>query len=361
MSNDAALAADLSQATLALCAIPSVTANERVIADELERRVRAMPGVRVRRIGESVVAEIGSGLLIALFGHSDTVRPASDQPLEISGGRVYGCGASDMKGGLAVMLALLQEASRGAFSRVHLRCVFYDREEGPAQESGIIPLLQGSDAVDTGAVLALCLEPTDNRIEAGCVGGLHAAVKFLGKRAHSARPWQGDNAIYKSIALLTTLRDRPRRAVEVDGLTFYEVINATMAATDNSRNVVPDRYTLNLNFRFAPGRNTDDAIAELRALVPPEAELEITDIAPAGAVRLDEPKLAAWIARRALAVDAKQAWTDVARLCARGIAAVNFGPGATAEAHQARESIAIDALVTHHLAMRDLLTDGAKP
>jgi succinyl-diaminopimelate desuccinylase len=306
-----------------------------------------------------VLADAGSGpSLIALFGHSDTVRPASDQPLRIDGERLYGCGASDMKGGLAVMLALLAEAARGDFPQVTLRCIFYDREEGPAHESGLIPLLEGEDAVDRGVELALCLEPTDNRVEAGCVGGLHARVSFIGRRAHSARPWQGRNAIYEAIDLLTTLRDRPRRAVEIGGLTFYEVVHATMAATDNARNVVPDRFTLNINMRFAPGRDPEDAIAELRALMPSGAEVEIVDVAPSGAVRLDQPRLAAWIKRQHIAVDAKQAWTDVARLASRGVAAVNFGPGATAEAHQARESIAIDALVAHHLAMRDLLSHG---
>jgi succinyl-diaminopimelate desuccinylase len=344
----------LAETTLALCAIPSVTRDERAIADALEQRVRALAGVRVQRIGESVVAEVGRGPVIALFGHSDTVRAASDQPLAIDGDRVYGCGASDMKGGLAVMLELLAEAAADAPAST-LRCVFYDREEGPAAESGLIPLLEGGDAVDREVVLALCLEPTDNRIEAGCVGGLHARVGFRGRRAHSARPWQGDNAIYKSIDLLTALRDRPRRAVEIDGLVFYEVLSATLAGTDNSRNVVPELFTLNLNFRYAPGRSADDAIAELRAFVPADAELEIIDIAPAGAVRLDEPRLRAWIARCKLPIAAKQAWTDVARLSARGVAAVNFGPGATAEAHQARESISAAALAEHHAALHELL------
>ena len=353
-------ARSLAETTLALCGIASVTGHERAIADELERRARSL-GASVRRVGESVVAEIGSGATVALFGHSDTVKPASDQPLELRDGRVYGCGASDMKGGLAVMLALLADAKAGLFPGVRLRCVFYDREEGPASESGILPLLDGEEAVDRGVELALCLEPTDNRVEAGCVGGLHARVSFLGQRAHSARPWQGKNAIYEAIALLTTLRDRPRRAVEIDGLTFYEVVNATMASTENSRNVVPDRFVLNLNMRYAPGRSDADAIAELRAMIPSGAGVEIIDVATSGAVRLDEPRLRAWIARNAVTVEAKQAWTDVARLAGRGVAAVNFGPGNTAEAHQARESISVELLAAHHLLLRDLLTVGEKP
>lgn len=353
MSIEAELAQRLAQTTLALCAIPSITGDERAIADELERRIRALPNVTCQRIGESLVAEYGRGPVLALFGHSDTVRPAADQPLGIEGDRVFGCGSSDMKGGLAVMLELLAEASRGAFEGQRLRCVFYDKEEGPAEASGILPLL--NTGVDRDVDLALCLEPTDNRVEAGCIGGIHARVVFAGRRAHSARPWQGKNAIYEAIDLLTTLRDRPRRAVEIEGLTFYEVMNATLASTDNSRNVIPDRFTLNVNFRFAPGRTSDDALAELRATVPPNTEVHVEDIAPSGAVRLSHPRLQAWIARRRLGVASKQAWTDVARLAARGVAAVNFGPGATAEAHQARESISIAALLEHHLALRDLL------
>jgi len=352
----------LADTTLALCAIPSVTGAERAIADDLERRARAMAGVRVQRVGDSVVAEIGLGATLALFGHSDTVRPATDQPLEIAGDRVFGCGASDMKGGLAVMLELLAEASRGEHRGVRLRCVFYDKEEGPADESGILPLLSEPAPVDHDVTLALCLEPTDNQIEAGCVGGLHARVAIPGKRAHSARPWLGENALHAAAPLLAALGKRDRTIVHAQGLTFFEVLSATQAATESSRNVVPDRFVLNLNYRFAPGKGSPIAIEELKAFVAehaPAALVEIVDVAPSGDVRLDEPNLAAWIAAQKLPVAAKQAWTDVARLTSRGLAAVNFGPGETAQAHQARESISIAALAAHHHAMRALLQQMA--
>ncbi|MEO6951391.1 MAG: succinyl-diaminopimelate desuccinylase [Polyangia bacterium] len=357
------MAQRLADTTLALCSIASVTGNERVIADELERRLRALPSVHVQRAGDSVVAEIGEGPVVALFGHSDTVKPAEDQPLGIEGDRLFGCGASDMKGGIAVMLELLTEASRGEHRGVRLRCVFYDKEEGPADESGLIPLLTEPAPVDRDVVLALCLEPTDNRVEAGCVGGLHARVTVPGQRAHSARPWQGKNALHAAAELLAALRDLQRREVVIDGLTFYEVMSATQASTDNSRNVVPDRFVLNLNYRFAPGRESSSAITELRGFVGthvPGATIDIIDLAPSGAVRLDQPALKAWIASRGLVVAAKQAWTDVARLTSRGIAAVNFGPGDTAQAHQARESISIAALELHHEAMRTLLSTVAQ-
>lgn len=364
-SADEGLFAWLAAETLTLCRIPSVTGDEAAIADYLQARCRELgPGLQVWRCGNSVLARSGAGArpLVGLFGHSDTVRPAADQPLRIdyaagnaageATGRVYGCGASDMKGGLAVMLRLVADAA--ALGK-DLLCVFYDKEEGPASESGMVPLCEREAALFGGIAVALCLEPTDNLIHAGCVGSLQATVTVPGRRAHSARPWQGQNAIYAALPLLTRLAALGRREVVVDGLRFYEVLTATQARTENSRNVVPDRFLLNLNYRFAPGKTPQAAEAELRELVGPDYALELLDAAPAGSVQLCHPLLAAWLQKSALAVEAKQAWTDVARLTALGLAAVNFGPGDTAQAHQANESVAIPALAQSYKALRALL------
>lgn len=379
---DDALGRWLAEETLRLCAIPSVTGAEGPIADDIEARCAALPGVRVRRMGNAIIAD-GPGrprpprrARIVLCGHSDTVRPAARQRLEISDGRVYGCGASDMKGGLALMLALLAEANTLA---VDLRCIFYDREEGPANESGILPLCASDQHFFGRTRVALCLEPTDNRVEGGCLGGIHAQVVIPGTRAHSARPWQGKNAIYRALPLLSRLAAFPRREHVVDGLTFYEVLTVTQVSTDNSRNVVPDRVTLNVNYRYPPNRDPVRAEVALESYLA-EAALEtldeaddpqdlpnpddplrgvrvtVVDHAPPGWVRVHRPHLASWIARRGLTVAAKQAWTDVARLTALGLTAANFGPGETAQAHQADESIPIANLVTGYRALHDLLT-----
>lgn len=358
------LALALAEDTLSLCRVPSETGDESAIAALLQARCAAVcaPG-HVRRVGNTVWARgpLRPGRpLIALFGHSDTVRPATRQRLEIDrdAGRVYGCGASDMKGGLAVMLRLLAEAD--VLPGAGLLCVFYDKEEGPASESGLLPLLADGAPLLRGAEgpidLAFCLEPTDNRIHAGCVGGLQARVEARGRRAHSARPWQGENAIYAALPLLTKLRDLPRREVVVQGLPFYEVMTATQAATVNSRNVVPDSLVINVNYRFAPGKSMETARAELRDFIGPGYGIEVVDEAPSGRVCLDQPLLRAWQAALGLEVEAKQAWTDVARLTDLGLAAVNFGPGDTAQAHQADESASMAALAQSYRALRQLLT-----
>jgi succinyl-diaminopimelate desuccinylase len=102
---------------------------------------------------------------------------------------------------------------------------------------------------------------------------------------------------------------------------------------------------MNLNYRFAPGKSLEAAQEEVRALVAGRAEVEFTDIAPSGRVCTDNPWFKKLLALTGLPAAAKQAWTDVARLSAFGVDAINFGPGETAQAHQQNESVSIPALV----------------
>jgi succinyl-diaminopimelate desuccinylase len=342
-------AEELAQRTLELCLIPSETGNEARIAafvEELCRTATAGAGL-LHRIGNSVICDPCSGdsrwqglPTVALVGHLDTVRCAPDQRYEISDGRVYGCGASDMKAGVAVMLSLLDRWLELRSARPVW--LFYDAEEGPYEENGLEPVLQSGLLPHLD--FALVLEPTDGLVQLGCMGTLHARVTVRGKRAHSARPWQGENALQRVIPLLERLSSLERRPVHFGELTFYEVITATRARTFNSLNVVPDAVELNLNARFAPGRTAEDAEDEVRRLVGDLGEVVLADSAPAGDVHLDHPLLVEWQRREGLVFGPKQAWTDVARLTSRGIPAVNYGPGETAQAHQANEWCSIASL-----------------
>lgn len=338
----------LAELTRFLCSIPSETGEEKEIADRVEARCRELaPADSITRIGNSVVCapEAGGGVpTVALVGHLDTVRCAEAQPVEVREGRVYGCGASDMKAGVAVMLALLEE--RAALSAARPVWIFYDREEGPHEENGLEPVLQSG--VVPPLDLALVLEPTDMSIQMGCMGTMHAAVRVRGRRAHSARPWQGENALYRLVPLLERLERQERKEVAFGELTYYEVTVPTQVHTENSKNVVPDVVTLNVNVRFAPGNTAEQAERELRALVGDLGEVEVFDRAPAGDVYLDHPLIEPWREREGIPVQCKQAWTDVARFTERGIAAVNFGPGETAQAHQAGEWCSIESLEFVH-------------
>lgn len=332
---------NLAQLTYDLVSIPSVTKQEAKICDYVEKWVRTtLPGVACSRHGNSLIVyppQTGDKPVIGLFGHLDTVPQSDTQPVEIRDGKIYGCGASDMKGGLALMMAALERYESHACDLV---AVFYDREEGPYEDNGLRELMDGMPPMD----FALVLEPTNNVICGGCMGGMHVKVTFAGKRAHSARPWQGQNAIYRALPFLTKLRDRPRREQTVEGLTFYEVMTATMAHTANTGNLVPDKFEVNVNIRFCPENTDKAALADLANFVGDSATMEVTDVCASGKVCITDPIIQDWIDTCSLKVEPKQAWTDLARLTSEGIHCVNFGPGNPARAHQALEWIDESAL-----------------
>jgi len=336
----------LVETLLWLCTIPSPIGEERALCDAVEQRLRHL-GLLVRRIGDSLVVEVRRdprGPRVLLAGHLDVVRTEHDGLPRIEGNRLYGPGASDMKSGLALMIELIEA---GAVSRaaVDLTMVFYAREEGPFVENELGDVLR--EAPELGhADLAVCLEPSDNKLQLGAVGSLHAEVSFVGKTAHSARPWQGDNAIHKAGTFLTELAALAPRDTVIDGLLYRTVTTATLAQGGRGRNIVPDRFQLNVNHRFAPGVAVEEAEQQVEALVAGRAELKFVDRSPSAPPFATHPLVRALEASGVVAVEPKQAWTDVARFAALGVPAVNFGPGEQAQAHQRNEWTSLDKLVT---------------
>ncbi|MGC4000533.1 MAG: succinyl-diaminopimelate desuccinylase [Anaeromyxobacter sp.] len=344
------LGESLAIRTEALCGVRSVIGEERALCDRVEAWARArFPAVR--RVKDSLVVQVDGPATpgrprLALCGHLDTVPiPAADagHPPRREGGRLVAPGSSDMKGGLAVMMELAERLPRAA-RFADLVLVFYAREEGPFLENELGDVLREADELG-GTDLALCLEPTDNVLQLGCVGSIHGTVVFDGRSAHSARPWQGENAVHRAGALLAALHARAPREAVSGGLTYREVMSVTRIEGGRARNVVPDRCTLNVNYRFAPDKALDAAAAELVALGQAHgAKVELTDLSPACPAYADHPLVRRLAERTGAPLEPKQAWTDVARLAAAGIPAVNFGPGATAQAHQQGEWVALDAL-----------------
>jgi succinyl-diaminopimelate desuccinylase len=347
---------DLAERTLQLCQIRSPIGEEAEIAAYVARETSG------QRIGNAVVCGGVSGArpAVLLAGHLDTVPiQEGDFPARRENGRVFGRGASDMKGALAVMIELWRRLDRGALP-LELVLLFYDREEGPIAQNGLLPILERRPDLKKVS-LALCLEPTDLGLQLGCCGSMHATLSFLGRSAHSARPWQGENAIHKAGALLSHLAGQAPREVRVGELLYREVMSATRIEGFTGRNVVPARCDLNLNFRFAPGRTVEDAEREVMALAQRfGATAVVTDRAPAGPAILDNPLLQEFRAVTAAPIEAKQAWTDVAQLARVGIPAANFGPGEQAQAHQGGESCPEPAL-ERALAMLERFLREAVP
>ena len=354
----------LVESMMTLLRIPSVTGDEQAIATHLEKWARScknLPADDIVRHGNSLIlgAPDDQRPCVALVGHLDTVPPAAGngEPFRDED-RIVGLGASDMKGSIAVMQALLETLDLASLP-FNLMLVLYDREEGPYNDNGLQPLLDHYEIL-RDIDLAIAMEPTDNTLQLGCMGGIQARITFRGKAAHSGRPWQGENAIHKAGPFLNTLRQRAYREVEVEGLTFREAASVTMAQGGRAKNVIPDVFELNLNFRFAPEapipRAIEAATEEIRRLAQ-DAEVEILDISPPGPVPMHNPILEHLHSLTQLPIQPKQAWTDVARLAAHGIDAINFGPGFGAQAHQAGEWISLDAMVQAYEILHRMLTE----
>lgn len=333
------LASSLTATLLELCSIPSPIGEEKALCDHVQQRLtRKLGAAAITRFRDSLIvrANVKPGAKkIALVGHLDVVRTLHDGPARVSGSKLYGAGAADMKSGLAIMIELCERLNLSRLP-VDLTLVFYEREEGPYAENVLGPMMEELELL-RGFDLAICLEPSDNRLQLGCMGSLHATVTFEGRTAHSARPWEGENAITKAGALLSELSLREPREVTIDGMLFKEVITPTLAKGGRGRNVVPDSFELNVNYRFAPGRTPEQALAELKELVADRARVEATDLSPAGRPHRAHPLVQKLAAAGVRAVERKQAWTDVARFDQVGVPAVNLGPGLNSQAHQPNE------------------------
>jgi len=365
-----ALGDRLARLCLDLCARYSVIGHERALCDHLQARF-AGSAWQATRCGNALALRgpRGGRPLVCLAGHLDTVPPArggaydpGDEPAERlpawrEGDLLYGLGASDMKSGLTLMLALAEDLDLQALPW-DLALVFYDREEGPYLENGLEPLLDAAPWLGQSA-LGVLLEPSDDMVQLGCLGSMHGWACFEGQRAHSARPWQGRNAMHMASGLLAAVAAHPPREVLLGGLLFTESLSVTMVKPPGIRNVVPQRFALNLNFRFAPDRSPEQAEAWLRAFVARasagQARLEITDLAPAGPVASDAPLVQHYLALSGVPPQPKLGWTDVARLSLRGIPAVNHGPGLSSQAHQAGEHTHLGPLVACYHSLRRFL------
>jgi succinyl-diaminopimelate desuccinylase len=317
---------DLAARTLELVNVPSESRRE---AGAMALVRRLLPGEALYDDGEAIVWGDPAAPVV-LAGHVDTVPAQENIPGSIADDAVHGLGASDMKGGVAVMLELARDGVPG-------RYVFFTREEVPIDESPLPAVF--ADGVLAGVELAVVLEPTDGILHAGCLGNLQARVAFLGESAHSARPWTGRNAIHALARGLAPLASLEPLDVELDGLVFREVLSAVRVEGGIAANVVPARASAELNFRYAPGRSRDEAEARLRALLP-DGELEILYNSPSARPALSNPRVRG-LRELVPEVAPKQAWTPVAQFAEQGIDAINYGPGATAAAHRQDEHIPI--------------------
>lgn len=281
--------------------------------------------------------------LLVLAGHYDTVPAQGNLPGRLQDGAVHGCGASDMKGGVAVALELVRDLAPREPGPVDVGLLLFGREELPPSYNPLPALLDGCATV-RDADLAVLLEPTDLAIQAGCVGNVSARITFHGVSGHSARPWLAENAIHAAVEGLARIATFERREAVIDDLPFYEVISVTRIEGGVADNVVPDSVVATVNLRYPPDRTAEEAEELVRSLVPTDTTVEIVGNSFPGSVCVDVPLVRRLQAAGTFPIEPKQAWTNVADFTARGIPAVNFGPGAPRYAHRRDELVEVASL-----------------
>jgi len=351
------LEADLADLLQALIDVPSESREEQVIADAVGRALSAYPHLAITRVGHTIVArtELGRAERVVVGGHLDTV-PAnrnlpSERRVEDGEDRIYGLGACDMKGGVAVSLQLaatLAEPTRD------VTWVYYEAEEIDSQFNGLRILAESHPEL-LAADFAVLMEPSNAVVEAGCQGTMRVEVRTTGARAHSARSWMGHNAIHDAGDVLRRLTAYEPRQVEIDGLVYREGLNAVGIRGGVAGNVIPDECVVSVNYRFAPSRRVAEAEAHVREVFA-GYDVTVVDAVDGALPGLAHPAAAAFVAAVGGEPSPKFGWTDVARFTALGVPAVNFGPGNPSIAHSQGEFCPVADLATVERGLRAWLT-----
>jgi putative selenium metabolism hydrolase len=322
------------------------------------------------------VYERGEGPTVMLNGHLDTV-PLGDEALwpqpplsgALSEGRLWGRGASDMKGSLACMAVAASQAAERGFQGTLLVTGVVQEEVG-----GLGARWLGETTAPDVVVLG---EPSKLGFKLGHRGRVEIDVSLPGRIAHAAKAELGENALYRAARWLRRL----------EGLTLPSggpLGGSTATPTrlvsrpEDGANVVPGEAVITVDYRNLPSDPPEEILARLQAL-DPDATLTITEehaVSEGGEVQRTFPRVAPaylapgenrWTdrAREALRASLRRhdvafeegTWwfaTDAPHLAASGAVVVGFGPGEEELAHTTRESVRLDALEIATDAYRDL-------
>jgi succinyl-diaminopimelate desuccinylase len=349
---------DLLAVTRALVDTPSISLQEDELCSALHEWIPTFRAdAELTRIKNTLIVKIGhrdGELPIVFAGHIDTVPVAeyngsTNDVSTIDGDKLYGLGTSDMKSGVAVMIALLTDISQPS------TFIFYEAEEIADEYNGLRYLAENHPEHLAGK-WAILHEPTNGGLEMGCQGAVTIDATFHGQRAHAARPWMGENAIHKLentlVRAIKASQSQPQ--LEVQGLTYTSTLQITKMAGGVADNVIPDRATLTVNHRFIPSVSRDEAESYVIDLCSEADEISIESISSGAMPAFDHP-LFEYAKSHNKEIIAKVGWTDVARFYALGVPAVNCGPGDSSLCHRADEYIEITKLQETYEFLKDFL------
>jgi len=335
--------------------------EERAVADHVAGRLRACGAeVRLQPLDgdrANVSARLRGarpGPVLMLNAHLDTVPPYGMSLVpEVTGGRLRGRGAADMKGALAAMIAVAHRLSGADFAGELMITAVAGEENGS-------PGMQALVAAGIGADFAIVGEPTGLRVGRAHKGAMWAQATFRGVATHGSVPQNGVNAVYHAARYVTAVErdlvpalDRRRHP-----LLGPATVNVGVIQGGDRPPMVPASCVVQLDRRWLPGERHDEVLGELRAVAErlraadPRVDVTVEEMAgTAGFVHAplecppDDPYLALLCA---VTPDPEpvglQFWTDGALLGAHGTPAVVCGPGDIAQAHSHDEWVTVEQL-----------------
>ncbi|MGQ0663142.1 MAG: M20 family metallopeptidase [Pseudomonadota bacterium] len=291
------------------------------------------------------VGEKTSGRRLLLCGHFDVYPPSRAWSVDpfggvIRDGRLYGAGASDMKGGTAAMImaaTVLAALERPQGGEVAVLAVPNHFEGGEGTRRAL--------AAGLTAEAGIVCEPTDLDICAAQRGILYLTIRIKGVAAHSVATGIGVNAIEKAMPVIAGLRAPVFRRPDHDAYGDQKIVNVAMIEGGIKHNLIPEECVLTVDIRFAPSTSAAAVLAEVRDVL---ARLGRRDPKFRATVEPEETCIRnprspmAWVAhpiRDALAaahrafagtvprLSCHPAWPDTPVMNEHGIPSVTFGPG----------------------------------
>ena len=371
-AHPAALAALAARLIAAPSENPDLDPNPRHesrAVDALEREAVAL-GFRVERQHVApardnlriVAGGDRHGPALLFLGHSDVVPAGTGwtrEPFDplVEGDRLYGRGATDMKGGIAAVLTAMRElADDPGFAHPVELLVTVDEED---LATGVQRYLD--DAPDRDLLACVVAEPTDLDVITGCRGAANLHLDVTGFAAHAGRPSDGVSAVVAAariVALVQAQHDDWARAAGGD--FWCPTWNVGRIDGGHGTSIVPDRCTLDIDRRLMPDEHPDHALADLLAAID-AAGIAVDGVTVAGRVDMgmpgfvsddDDPlpRLALDAVRAAGRPGARlRRWTAACEggFIARrhGVPTIVLGPGEiTTQAHQPDESVSVTDL-----------------
>ena len=299
-----------------------------------------------------VVASIGDGKGLMLNGHMDTV-PAGDaskwkyDPFEarLVGGKIYGRGTSDMKGGIASVLAAVQSLKNEKFKGRLLLAFVADEETG---QSGSEYLLTKRRELLKGIKYGVLSDSNDLQITIAQKGLVHIKVTFKGKAAHGSTPELGDNAIYKATDFISELRKLMIKLDKVKNPVLGRgTINVGTIRGGTKINLVPDSCSLEIDRRTIPGETVSLVVGQIRKIIRKmkiDADVQIENSRMPMQISEKSELVTLLSEITGARTSASTGYMESEMYTKAGIPCVNFGPGVDSQAHVTNEYVPVKNL-----------------